>query len=137
MQTQVKWIENQRFVGTTPSCNAVVMDADRQQGCAPSPMEMILIGLGGCASVDVVSILQKARQAVVSCHVDIDAERAEAVPAVYTKVHLNFVVKGNNIKVTQVKRAVSLSAEKYCSVSSMLEKGGVEITHSFEVIDTE
>ncbi len=137
MQTQVKWIENQRFVGLTGSGNAVVMDADRQQNCAPGPMEMVLMGLGGCASVDVVGILQKARQAVVSCHVDIDAERAETIPAVYTKIHLHFVVKGKRIKASQVERAVSLSAEKYCSVSFMLEKGGVEISHSFEIIETE
>ncbi|MFK0574062.1 OsmC family protein [Endozoicomonas sp.] len=137
MQAQVKWVDNQRFLGLTASGNSVVMDADKNQKSAPSPMEMVLMGLGGCSSVDVVNILEKARQKVISCHVDIDSERADAIPAVFTRIHLNFVVKGNNIKESQVQRAVNLSAEKYCSVAHMLGKGGVEITHSYEIIETE
>ncbi len=95
------------------------------------------MGLGGCSSVDVVNILEKARQKVISCHVDIESERADAIPAVFTRIHLAFVVKGSNIKESQVQRAVSLSAEKYCSVAHMLGKGGVEVTHSYEIIETE
>lgn len=135
MKAQVKWVDSERFLGLTDSGNSVVMDADKNQKSAPSPMEMILMGLGGCSSVDVVSILEKARQQVSDCHVDIQAERANAVPAVFTRIHLNFVVKGRNIKESQVERAVSLSADKYCSVALMLGKGGVEITHSFEIIE--
>ncbi len=133
MKAQVKWVDNERFMGLTDSNNTVVMDADKNSKSAASPMEMILMGLGGCSSVDVVSILKKARQDVQDCKVDIQAERADTVPAVFTKIHLNFVVKGNNIKESQVQRAVELSADKYCSVAIMLGKGGIEITHSYDV----
>ncbi|OED41072.1 osmotically inducible protein OsmC [Endozoicomonas sp. (ex Bugula neritina AB1)] len=135
MQAQVKWVDNERFLGLTDSKNSVVMDAQPGEKSAPSPMELILMGVGGCSSVDVISILKKARQDVIDCKVDIQAERADTVPAVFTKIHLNFVVTGHNIKESQVKRAVDLSADKYCSVSIMLGKGGVEVTHSYEVIE--
>ncbi|WP_422446753.1 OsmC family protein [Endozoicomonas sp. ALB091] len=137
MKAQVKWVDNQRFLGLTDSGNSIVMDADKHHKSAPSPMEMVLMGLGGCSSVDVINILEKARQNVTSCHVDIESERADAIPAVFTRIHLSFVVKGNKIKASQVERAVNLSAEKYCSVAHMLGKGGVEITHSYEIIETE
>lgn len=137
MKAQVKWLDNERFVGLTDSNNTVVMDADASSRSAPSPMEMILMGLGGCASVDVVSILKKSRQKVQDCTVEIQAERANAVPALFTKIHLNFVVKGQNIPATQVHRAVELSASKYCSVAMMLGQGGVAISHSHEVKETE
>lgn len=137
MRAQVKWVDNQRFLGLTDSGNSIVMDADKNQKSAPSPMEMVLMGLGGCSSVDVVNILEKARQKVTSCHVDIESERADAIPAVFTRIHLSFVVKGSRIKTSQVERAVNLSAEKYCSVARMLGKGGVEITHSYQIIETE
>ncbi|WP_067519055.1 OsmC family protein [Endozoicomonas ascidiicola] len=135
MQSQVKWVDNQRFIGKTASGHSLVMDANREQKTAPTPMEVVLMGLGGCSSVDVVGILEKARQKVVSCHVEIEADRADEVPAVFTRIHLNFVVKGSAIKESHVERAVHLSAEKYCSVALMLGKGGVEITHSWEVIE--
>ncbi|USE35605.1 OsmC family protein [Endozoicomonas sp. SCSIO W0465] len=137
MKAQVKWVDNQRFLGLTASGNSIVMDADKNQKSAPGPMEMVLMGLGGCASVDVVNILEKTRQNVTGCHVDIESERADAIPAVFTRIHLTFVVQGRNIKESQVERAVNLSAEKYCSVARMLGKGGVEITHSYEIIETE
>ncbi|GAA4650907.1 OsmC family protein [Kistimonas scapharcae] len=136
MKAQVKWVDGFRFVGETQSGHSVVMDASQQHGgnnLGPSPMEMILQGVGGCSSIDVVSTLQKSRQDVLSCHVDIEAERADTVPAVFTKIHLHFVVKGRDLKENHVSRAVALSAEKYCSASIMLGKAGVEITHSFEV----
>ncbi len=133
MKAQVKWIDNERFIGLTDSNNSVIMDAGKTSKSAGSPMEMILMGLGGCSSVDVVSILKKARQNIQDCHVDIQAERSDAIPAVFTKIHMNFVVQGSNIKEAQVKRAVELSADKYCSVAMMLGKGGVEITHSYEI----
>lgn len=135
MKAQVKWVDQSRFLGLTESNNSVVMDTDKDSKSAPSPMELILIGVGGCSSVDVVGILKKARQQVMDCHVDIQAERVPTTPAVFTRIHLNFVVTGHNIKETQVKRAVELSAEKYCSASLMLGKGGVEITHSFEIVE--
>jgi putative redox protein len=98
-------------------------------------MEVLLIGMGGCSSVDVIGILQKARQDVIDCVTHIEAERADAVPAVFTRIHLRFVVTGRGLKESHVKRAVELSAEKYCSASIMLSKAGVEITHSYEIVE--
>lgn len=95
------------------------------------------MGLGACSSYDVVTILQKSRQAISDCHVEIEAERADAIPAVFTKIHLHFVVQGEQLKDKQVARAVSLSAEKYCSASIMLNAAGVEITHDYEIIAPE
>ena len=133
MQAQVKWVGDDRFLGLTDSNNSVIMDAKSGEKSAASPMEMVLMGVGGCSSVDVVSILKKARQQVTDCRVEIQAERADSVPAVFTKIHLHFVVEGREVKESQVERAVNLSADKYCSVSIMLGKA-VEITHSFEVV---
>lgn len=98
------------------------------------PMEMLLIGVGGCSSFDVVDILKKSRQNITGCHTRLEAERADAVPAVFTKINIHFIVKGKDLKEKQVERAVALSAEKYCSASIMLGKAGVQITHSFEII---
>jgi len=96
------------------------------------PMEMLLIGMGACTSFDVVAILKKSRQPIVDCVAEIDATRADEIPKVFTKIHVHFVITGNNLNATQVERAVKLSAEKYCSASIMLSKS-VEITHSFEI----
>ncbi len=100
-------------------------------------MELILNGLGGCTSYDVVNILQKSRQDIVNCEARLSAERADSVPAVFTKIHIHFIVTGRQLKPTQVERAIALSAEKYCSASLMLEKGGVEITHDFELVEAD
>ena len=124
-----------RFLGQTSSNNAVVMNARPGEKSAASPMEMVLMGVGGCSSVDVISILKKTRQDITDCVVEIQAERADAVPAVYSKIHLHFIVTGKDVKESQVKRAVDLSADKYCSVAIMLGRGGVEITHSYEVVE--
>ncbi|MDD1628371.1 MAG: OsmC family protein, partial [Methylococcaceae bacterium] len=99
------------------------------------PMEMILLGVGGCSSFDVVQILQKGRNNIVNCVAEISAERVDAVPSVFSKIHMHFVVSGRDLKASAVERAVKLSAEKYCSASIMLSKAGVEITHDFEVIE--
>ena len=135
MQAQVKWVGDYRFLGHTDSNHSVVMDAKSDEKSAPSPMEMVLMGVGGCSSVDVVRILRKSRQSVSDCKVEITAERADSVPAVYTRIHLHFVVTGRDLKESQVKRAIDLSADKYCSVSIMLGKSGVEISHSYEVVE--
>ncbi len=100
-------------------------------------MEMLLIGIGGCSTYDVLSMLKKSRQKVVDCQVEIEAERADAVPAVFTKINLHFVVTGIGLKESHVKRAVELSAEKYCSASIMLVAAGVEMSHSFEMVEFE
>ena len=96
-------------------------------------MEMILLGLGGCTSFDVMLILKKARQSVTDCVVELEAERAESNPKVFTRIHVHFIVSGEDLKENQVKRAVELSAEKYCSASIMLAQAGVEITHDYEI----
>jgi len=103
----------------------------------PRPMELLLTGLGGCASFDIVTILKKARQEITDVRCELKAERADTIPAVFTKIHLHFVVTGKAIKEKQVAKAVELSAEKYCSASKMLSDGGVEITHDFEIIEAE
>ena len=99
----------------------------------PRPMEMLLMGMGSCTAFDILNILDKARAEVTNCVAELDAERADEVPSVFTKIHVHFVVTGRGLKEKQVQRAVELSAEKYCSASIMLVKGGVEITHSYEI----
>lgn len=138
LKATVKWVDGAAFVGESGSGHAVIIDGPPDHGgrnIGMRPMEMLLIGVGGCSAVDVIGILQKARQDVIDCEVQLEAERADAVPAVFTKIHLRFVVTGRNLKESHVKRAVDLSADKYCSASIMLGKAGVEITHSFEIIE--
>ena len=131
-KASVTWQEKKAFLGVSPSGHNVQIDADKENGA--SPMELILLGLGGCASYDVVSILQKSRQEVTDVRCELSANRAETVPAVYTDIHMHFIVTGQDIKDKQVEKAVNLSAEKYCSASRMLAQGGVNITHDFEVV---
>ena len=138
MKATISWGGNAKFVGKSGSGHEVVMDGPPDlggQNLGPRPMEMLLLGMGGCASFDVMSILQKSRQQVEACVAELEAERADAVPSVFTKIHLCFVVSGNNLKEALVKRAVALSAEKYCSASIMLEKAGVEITHDYRIVE--
>lgn len=136
MEATIRWGGDAKFVGDSASGHTITMDGPPDHGGknqGPRPMEMLLLGLGGCTSFDVMSILQKSRQKVTDCTAEISAERADEVPAVFTKINIHFVVKGDNLKESLVKRAVSLSAEKYCSASIMLEKGGVDISHSYEI----
>ena len=135
MKATVNWLKNEtiNFAAQTEHGNQVVMDSSQALGA--KPMELILMGLGGCASYDVVSILQKSRQAITDVQCQLTANRADAIPAVFTDIHLHFVVTGHNIKEAQVKKAIELSAEKYCSASQMLSKGGVNITHDYEIIE--
>ncbi|AKX50952.1 OsmC family protein [Thiopseudomonas alkaliphila] len=137
MQAIVKWVDGVQFVAESGSGHAVVMDGPPDFGgrnMGVRPMEMVLMGLGGCSSFDVINILKKSRQQVVSCEAQLQAERAETEPKVFTKINLHFVVKGHELKPSVVQRAVDLSAEKYCSASIMLSNGGVEITHSLEIL---
>lgn len=136
MQATVKWVDGAMFIGESGSGHSVVMDGPETAGgrnMGVRPMEMLLLGMGGCSTFDVMSILQKSRQQVSDCRVEIEAERADAVPAVFTKIHLNFIVTGTKLKENQVKRAVELSAEKYCSASIMMEAAGVEVTHGYQI----
>ena len=137
MNTRVKWLDNMSFVGESPSGHSVVMDGPPESGgrnFGVRPMEMLLLGLGGCSSFDIVSMLKKGKQDLVDCEVDISAERADTEPKVFTKIHLHFVITGNNLSEKRVARAVELSAEKYCSASIMLGKTA-KITHDFEIIE--
>ncbi|MGK0444321.1 MAG: putative redox protein [Bermanella sp.] len=138
MKARIKWVQDVMFLGESGSGHSVVMDGPEDHGgrnMGVRPMEMLLMGLGGCTSFDVMSILKKSRQDVVDCVAELDAERADAVPSVFTKIHVHFTVTGRNLKDAQVKRAVTLSAEKYCSASIMLEQGGVEITHDYKIVE--
>ena len=138
MQTSVQWLENVAFEAKSESGHSVVMDGSAEYGGenrGPRPMELILMGLGGCASFDIVTILKKSRQDVTGVVCQLKADRADAIPAVFTKIHLHFVVTGKAVKAKQVEKAVELSAEKYCSASKMLSAGGVEISHDFEIVE--
>ncbi len=136
MKASINWAGEVKFEATSGSGHTVVMDGPPDHGGTNQgvrPMEMLLMGVGGCASFDVVHILKKSRQDVTGCVAELEADRVDAVPAVFSKIHLHFVVSGNKLKDALVKRAVALSAEKYCSASIMLSKGGVEISHSYEI----
>lgn len=130
MQATVNWRDGLVFEAQSGSGHAVTMDGNKTE--AASPMELVLMAAGGCSSVDVVSILEKARQQVAGVRCEVNGERAETVPAVFTKVHLHFVVSGTDIAEKHVERAVALSADKYCSVAKMLE-ASVTITHSYTI----
>jgi putative redox protein len=137
MKATIKWVDGVMFLGESGSGHSAVMDGAESQGgrnMGIRPMEMLLLGLGGCASFDVMSMLKKSRQQVTDCRAEIEAERVDAVPAVFSKIHLRFVVTGSGLKEAQVKRAVELSAEKYCSASIMMEAAGVEMSHSYELV---
>tara|TARA_R110002049_G_scaffold252264_2_gene427368 strand:+ start:101853 stop:102254 length:402 start_codon:yes stop_codon:yes gene_type:complete len=125
------------FVGEASSGHSVVMDGPPENGgrnLGPRPMEMILLGLGGCSCFDIVSILQKSRVAIDDCVVEISAERADEIPAVFTKIHLHYIVKGERLQDKHVRRAVELTSEKYCSVAMML-KHSVELSYDYEIYD--
>ena len=136
MKAAVRWVDNVMFVGESGSGHSVVMDGAPDHGgrnMGIRPMEMVLLGLGGCTSFDVIGILTKQRLDVRDCVAELEAERAEGVPSPFTKIHVHFRVTGKNLKESAVERAVKLSAEKYCSASIMLEQAGVAITHSFSI----
>jgi len=137
MKASVKWLQDAMFLAESGSGHTVVIDGPESEGgrnIGVRPMEMVLMGLGGCTVFDVMMILKKARQPVVDCVARIEAERADGIPSVFTDIHIHFVVSGDGLKESQVKRAIDLSAEKYCSASIMLERGGVNITHDYEIV---
>lgn len=137
MECTVRWHDGMSFVAETGSGHLVAMDGAPEAGghnLAPRPMELILAGAGGCTAFDVVLILRRGRYAVSGCEVKLTAERAEADPKVFTRIHFNFTVRGRNLKADAVERAIKLSAEKYCSASIMLGKTA-ELSHSWEIIE--
>ncbi len=138
MKARVKWVEDATFMAESGSGHAVVMDGPPELGgrnLGVRPMEMMLLGMGGCTNFDVVHILKKSRQDVTDCVAELSAERAETEPKVFTKIHVHFKVKGNNLNHAKVAKAIELSAEKYCSASIMLGNAGVEISHDFEIVE--
>lgn len=137
MECTVRWHDGMSFVAETGSGHLVAMDGAPEAGgrnLAPRPMELILAGAGGCTAFDVVLILRRGRYAVSGCEVKLTAERAEADPKVFTRIHFNFTVRGRNLKADAVERAIKLSAEKYCSASIMLGKTA-ELSHSWEIVE--
>ncbi len=137
MKSTIKWVDGAMFVGEAGSGHAVVIDGPPDAGgrnAGIRPMELVLTGLGACTSFDVVSILKKARQHVTDCRAELEAERAEAVPKVFTRIHIHFVVEGRDLNAAAVERAIKLSADKYCSATIMLRET-VEITHDFEIVE--
>ena len=135
MQCRVKWTDGAQFVGESDSGHAVVMDGPPDGGGRDTgirPMEMLLLGVGGCTAYDVVHILQKQRQPVVDCDVTLDADRADTDPKVFTAIRIHFIVIGRGLSEKQVARAVELSADKYCSASQQLA-ASCEITHTHEI----
>ncbi len=137
MKARVKWVEEAAMMGEAGSGHAVIMDGPQDHGgrnLGLRPMEMLLLGMGGCTEFDVLSMLKKSRQQVTSCVVELEAERAEKEPKVFTRIHAHFIVSGRDLSEKHVARAISLSAEKYCSASIMLGKTA-EITHDYEIRD--
>ena len=138
MKARIKWVEDRTFIGESGSGHKIVLGTafgPEGRSPGPSPMELVLIGLGSCSGYDVVHILEKGREAIEDVVVELEAERAQQDPKVFTRVHMHFVVKGRGLAVEKVERAIALSAEKYCSASAMIAKSAT-ITHDFEVVDT-
>ena len=137
MKIKVSWAGEALFVGESTTGHKVLMDGPTEGGghdLGPRPMEMLLLGTGACSSYDVISILKKARQYVVSCEVEVSSERAKTEHTDFIDIHIHFKVTGKDLKEKHVERAVSLSAEKYCSASIMLGETA-KISHSFEIFD--
>ena len=138
MKARIKWIGERNFVGESGTGHAVVLGASPgpgQAGLGASPMELVLIGMGGCTAFDVVHILEKGCERIEDCTAELEATRAETDPKVFTQIHVHFVVTGRGLSRDKVERAIKLSAEKYCSASAMIAKTAA-ITHDFEVVGT-
>lgn len=139
MKARVKWVEDLMFLGESGSGHTVVMDGPKELGGHDTgirPMELLLLGLGGCTSFDMIQMLSKARQDIRDCVVEIESERSDEVPKVFTKIRVHYKIIGKDLKEAHVKRAIKLSTEKYCSASLMLGKTA-EITHDYEIIDVD
>lgn len=137
MKASVKWIGDRTFAGATESGHTIAFGTAHGDGAkpGPSPMELVLIGTGGCSAWDVVNILEKGREPVDDVTVTLDADRADTEPKVFTRVHLHFTVTGRGVDPKKVARAIDLSIDKYCSASAMIARTAT-ITHDFEVVDT-
>ena len=138
MKARIKWVGDRTFIGESGSGHKIMLGTafgPEGRSPGPSPMELVLIGMGGCSGYDVVHILEKGREAIEDVAVELEAERAQQEPKVFTRIHMHFVVKGRGLAPEKVERAIALSVEKYCSASAMIAKTAT-ITHDFEVVDT-
>ena len=138
MQVNMSWQGNVHFVASNESGHQVLMDGPPDSGGqdrGSRPMELMLMGLGGCTAFDVVEILRKGRQQIDNVEISLNAKRADAVPAVFEEIAIHFVIFGTKVDEGRVRRAIALTAEKYCSASIMLESAGVAISHTFEIKD--
>jgi len=139
MKARVKWVEDLLFLGESGSGHTIVMDGPKElggHGTGMRPMELLLLGMGGCTSFDLIQMLKKGRQDIRDCVVQIESERSETIPKVFTKINVHYQVTGKDLKEAQVKRAVDLSTQKYCSASIMLGETA-EITHNYEIINVD
>ncbi len=137
MKARITWSHDRAFIGESGTRHGVVMSSidDDGHSLGPTPMEMVLIGMGGCTSYDVVDILEKSREPIEGCVAELEAERAVEMPRVFTRIHVHFIVTGHGLDPAKVDRAINLSAEKYCSATLMLAKTA-EVTHDFEIVET-
>jgi putative redox protein len=138
MNARIKWVENVMFVAESETGHAIVLDGAPEGGgrnMGMRPMELMALSVGSCSSYDVVTILKKARQLISSCEAEVIAQRVDTVPSVFESIHLHFKLSGKDLSPKQVERAISLSADKYCSASLMLQNAGVKVTHDFEIIE--
>ena len=136
MTTKIKWLESQKIVGESGTGHSVVMDTiDSNKGI--SPMEMLLLGVGGCTSIDVLSILKKSKQDIIDFEVRIEAEREDNHPRVFREVNIRYIIKGRKISESHVKRAIELSTEKYCGASITLGRSGTKMKYTHEIENSE
>lgn len=139
MKATIEWAENVHFSSVSDSGHTIQIDGPPDMGGENKgvrPMELMLLGLGGCTAFDVVHILKKSRQDISDCVTKVTAERAETEPKVFTRINVHFVLTGRSLDEKKVQRAISLSAEKYCSASIMMQRAGVDVTHAFEIRDS-
>ncbi|GAA3966000.1 OsmC family protein [Allohahella marinimesophila] len=139
MKATIAWKGDALFEAKTDSGHTLTIDGPPDQGGknqGPRPMETMLVGLGACTSFDVMMILRRSRQVVSDCVATVKAKRADEIPAVFTDIHIHFEIKGTDVSPKQVERAIKMSADKYCSASIMLERGGVKITHDYTIAES-
>ena len=139
MNTNLTWAGGAAFIGASENGRTIVIDGPPEGGgrdLGPRPMETLLLGMGACTAYDVLSILKKTRRQISDCKIEISSKRAGDHPKVFTEIHVHFIITGDNLKDTQVERAINLSAEKYCSASIMLGKTA-KITHTYEIKDNQ
>lgn len=138
MKGLVKWVDNVMFIAKSGTGHSVVLDGAKEGGGQNSgmrPMELMALSVASCSSYDVVTILKKARQEILSCEAEVEAKRVDSIPSVFDSIHLQFKISGVSLNEKQVQRAVKLSADKYCSASIMLKNSGVKVTHDFEIVN--